>query len=463
MPAENTPTPSESIDSSFSFDDLIPDDLKEAFAKSEDNIRDFPDVPKDPNPAPRPAQRVAASQMPDIEPVREEEIEQEVTPVQEEPIEDDKDEDIDLSDESINKFLEGDIDAVSKKASKKDLDEEESFPWYENEHYKKLLQKASYAGVSQKELDQIIQDASDTKVINNSKYIQGLESKTNEYTAKLDRQEKEIQRLRQIEKGHMFDSLPETQEKFTKPIQADISNMRKILDMEGVPSYLPKLLNAANKAEFTEILRDSELADSDLTRLTNYWRSYRENVFNYNNAKQEALKTGQGLLKHNIDDSQAETLLKNNIIDFLKSDKKYKYIEEGIQKGVQNNQEVSDFLATARNNFVALTKALANPTDFVHDDKQMNALARYVLESAHNMNIEKKYYDAQERLKNSEEKLLKVVKAYKKLAKSGNGISESRRGVYVAKNTDKSNDTKELDAFKAFLKDDAKLEDILKF
>jgi hypothetical protein len=70
-----------------------------------------------------------------------------------------------LDPDSIDKLLAGELDAVTKKSKLKsksgEEDSDDKPTWHEDEEYAELLEKVNYTGVSQKELDKIIQKAAD--------------------------------------------------------------------------------------------------------------------------------------------------------------------------------------------------------------------------------------------------------------------------------------------------------------
>lgn len=441
-PAGNMP-PIHDIDipETDDLDDLIPEELRAAVQKVESGKSQIPNKPLK-------------------APVREtnEDIQDDIPPLHMEG--DDEDINIDdLDDESLTKFLDGDTSVLKKAKKEEDVD---TPIWHDYEGYQELVKKASYAGVTQDELDKIIEQSSDKKIIDNSKYLKDLETKNEEYARKLESQQKEYERLKNIERQAKFDSLPETKEKYGIPMTKDIQEMKKILDMEGAQVPLTNILNAKDKAEFTNMVKDVNFDDEDLLRLTNHWRSYRETLFRYNSAKESAQKNLGEHLKTSLNKEDVDNVLRNGLVDVLKSDEKYAYIKEAINEGLDKHEDVSRVIAVGKANFENLVKAMENPSDFIHNSEWLTGLAKFAFDTAHNKHIEEKYKSLQSTLSDRNQKLEKVLKAYKKLKQSGSGISGLKSGLgLAAKKAEKDSTKDDAEEFKALLTGDLDISEVL--
>jgi DNA-binding transcriptional MerR regulator len=344
---------------------------------------------------------------------------------------DDKVEDeIDINPENIDKLLAGDLEAIKKGKKTTAAPEEETFPWHDTEEYKELIKHAKYAGFDQKKIDKLIQEASDKKILDKAEYIKGLEKSKEDLARDTELTKTEVARLKQVERAAYFDTLPETQEKFTKPMSSAIVEMKKILDMEGAPVKVSQLLDAKDRASFVNLIKDIPFTEEDTTRITNIWRSYRALDTEYSTAKLEAQNNLTKFLGTSLPNETVTTVFRNSLGDLLKeADPQYNYIREAVTKDITKYPEVSEIIGRAHANFSNLIKAFGNPKDVIHNPAWLGTMNKFFVESAHHRNMAGKVPDLQAKLAKAEEQLTKVVVKYRDLAKSAKGINGSGPGL----------------------------------
>lgn len=368
-------------------------------------------------------------------------------------------EDIDLSPENIENLLEGKLDQV--KSTKSDDEEVKPF-WHEDKNYQELLAKVRYSGFSPEKIDKLIQEAADKKVLEQGKYVQGVETELEQIKSSNSLLTSEVERLKTVERYAAFDSLPETLEKYGKPLNEAALNMKKLLDLEGAPGLVQNLILAKDRVQFTELIKDIDFDDATLTQLTNYWRTYKDLEFKYVQDKSSAKENLTKHLQSNIPEETAYKILKTSLMDVLKQDKRYGYIQKGIQEGIKDNEEVQNVLAMHKLNFFNLVKAVSNPLDHSNNSQWLDKLAKFTLDAAHNANIESKYHKVQESMQAQTELLKKVVGAYKKLMESAKGITGTKGVSKVNGATSKASSEEDiLKEFNDFLNDKVKVEKLI--
>lgn len=341
---------------------------------------------------------------------------------------------LDTSPEAIEKLLAGDPDAVEKKQTDSDEDPPTPPPWHEDEEYKKLLTRATAANIKQDELDKIIEAAADKKVLDKAAYIEGLQTKTAELEKIKDMSQSEIARLKRIERAQFFDEQDEIKEKYIKPMTANIREFQRILNLEGHPEHLTKVLNAKSKVELETIINESlpTLSDENLVKLKTTWTNYKESEFGYNKDKNAAQEDGRKAMSTSLTPEQTQEILRRGIAEFIKASPKYSYLDKAIAEGIEKHPDAQEVIQMAKKNFVNMKEALANPSDHVHNPEWMHMLSQFLLDAAHNRHIESKYEVLQRSFAEKEELLTKVTAAYRELVKSAKGITSTKGGTAVA-------------------------------
>ena len=406
----------------FDIDSLIPEDLRVAADKSEESDTELEAS------SPEPIRDVPESD------TKEQEIE----------------EDLDLSADAIDRLISGDADALAKK---EETTEEVPF-WHEDEEYNSLVNRY---GISQEEVDKLIEKVSDSKVLENKNYVEGLRGEVEELKRKTEGSDEEVERLRAVEKAAYFDNSVEVKEKFVTPMSESLKEIKNILDLEGSTVSLQKIAGTKSRADLTKVLQEDSFDDESFKKIVDSWRNYREIETNYLTAKEEAQKDLSKYLDTAISDESANNILKNSLADFLKADEKYNYINEGIK---QNDEESLNILGLAKNNFFTLLQAFKNPSNSVKNQDWLKNLATFMFDSAHNSNIQQKYYKVNTELEQSNQKLRKLAVEYKKLANSGKGIRGVKRTGVINGHTPQPEGT-DADEYKKFLNNELKIDDIL--
>lgn len=426
------------------FEDLIPDELKAAVGEVEAKQP----TPVDDRPTRQPT---AVDDRPTRQPAPvDDRPTKQPAPVDDIPMDDDS---LDLSSpDAIDKLIAGDLEALKPNKQPKPVEH----PWYSNDVYKKMLTR----GISKDELDKLILEASDTKILDTSKYAQSVEEKANQYEQELGYTKKELERLKILEKEKHFDLMPEVTDTFIKPMEALSKEIKGIVALEGINVSTKDILNAPDRVSLVKMFEDENITDQDLSRITNFWRSYKELEYNYNIAKNDALNNSKSILNERIPEAEVGNLLRDGMVEFLQSDTKYKYIDDAIRDGIEKHKDVTDVIGIASADFKNIVKAISNPLDYSRNVNWLKGLAKYTLKASHAMNMEQKYYQANEELANIKQQRDKLAQAYKKLLSSGKGITGTRGMAF--KPMSSKEDDKEIESkYEAFLNNRISIEDIL--
>lgn len=364
--------------------------------------------------------------------------------------------DLDLSPDNIDKMLDGDPNAVDKKEK-----EEEKPSWHEDETYKELLSKTKFSSITPEKLDKLIVDAIDKKVLKDAEERKTLDTELEALRTQEQLNTAEISRLKNIERVAYFDSLPETAEKYKVPMGQIATSVKSLLELEGTKVTTQQILSTKNRAEFTELTKDIDFDDQTLLQLTNYWRSYKDLEFKYGEDRKSAQTDLKKHLSHSISDKSAKGILQTSLLQFINADEKYSYIKKAVQEGFDKHEGVANLLQMAQSNFMNIIRAISNPVDYSKDAKWLSDVANYTLEAAHSAYQEDQNVELRKEKEVLTKNLIKVVKAYKKLYGSAEGIS-GKKGV--SKTTESSNGREEkedLEEFKSLLNNKISIDDVL--
>lgn len=331
--------------------------------------------------------------------------------------------DIDLSPENIDKILKG--EEITK-------EEEVVKPfWYEDDDYKELSSRLEAYGLKDEVIDKVLQKVADKYTVDNGKLVQGLEEQLIEAKKKADTLEAEQRRLRDMERGLLFDELPETKSKYGTPMIEAVQDIKGVLDREGAKVSVQQIINAKNKTELLTLIEGSNLSEKDVVRVVEQWRSYKDTETAYYAAKTEAKEKGIGAVTAKISDETVGTIFKNGLRSLLKSKDEYGYIDKAIQEGIDKHQEVGNVIGMGKTNAFSFIKALQNPTEHLHSQEWMEGLVKYTLDAAHNKHLASQLPKLQQ--KNTEQATLlkKVITEYKKLAAGAKGLNGSKSPGFV--------------------------------
>lgn len=442
-----------------SIDDLIPEELRQAVEKLEKPKSETKTkVDDDEEDLELPEYKNAPSKESDEDEEEEDQDEEEDDNEESyEESEGDDDEDLSLESESIDKLLSGELDAVSKKKKKSaDVEQDEDIFWHDDEDYTEIVNKLNYSDVDQKELDKLIKKVADKKTLDTSKYVQGLTSELSQLKKSRELLDSEIKRLKEVERAAHFDNSPEVQEKYGKPISDSILAIKDVLDLEGIDVSIREVIDAKDRTSLNRLLEDYAIDDASKTKLQNHWKNYRELQMQYEVDKSEAKNNLKKHLSTNIPEETATKILRNGLANLLKTSEEMKYIQDGIDEGLDKNKEVNDVLALAKQNFFQLVSVLSTPSEYVHNHSWLEGLAKYVVDASHSRNLATKYHSEVKEKQRLEKDLAKVVKAYKKLAGSAKGITGDKNGVGYFKGgsrkADKESSAEILEEFNDLLK-----------
>lgn len=336
----------------------------------------------------------------------------------------DDDEDLDLSPENIDNLIKDPNNIVKKPQ------EDEKPSWHEDNTYKQLLTKLKFSNITPTQIDKIIVDAIDKKVLKDADERNTLSTELEQLKTKDQLQSAEIDRLKNIERTAFFDTMPETQKTYREPLGQLQQSMKAVLDMEGANVSVQQIVSAKNKAEFTELTKDIDFDDATLTKLTNYWRSYKELEFKYVEDRKSAQQNLRKHLSFNISDENANNLFKSSLIEFSRSDERYAYVRKAIQEGLVGHEHVSKILGIAKANFLNIIRAVSNPVDYSKNVTWLDGVAKFALDAAHSAHVEDNYGEVVKQNEALTTNLKKVIKAYKQLYGSAKGIT-GKKGTIV--------------------------------
>lgn len=317
-----------------------------------------------------------------------------------------------------------DVDAIVKEIMPGDDDGEgqEAKPfWMEDDNYQQLERYMSHHGLPTEMLQKFAQDLADRGTIDNGKLVGGLETEKKELQEKISEYENEIIRLREVEREAIFETLPDTDEQFARPMQNAADNIKNILDIEGASVPLAKILMAKNKVELNDLLSNIDLDDRNLNAITNQWRMYQETKKNLDTARGQAKQNLKDKLSLNIPRDRATDIMRKSLIDMTTSDERFKYIQTGIREGFDKHEHVAKVIHTANKNFEALLGAVTDPHSVVRSPKQLKSLADYALRSAHNNYFANQVPELQEKLTRAEDRMRKMAEGYTALKNAAKG------------------------------------------
>lgn len=340
--------------------------------------------------------------------------------------------------------------------------------WQDNPHYKELVTYLNYNGTPTALLQKFAQDLVDKSTIDNGQLVTGLETKNKELEDRAAQYENEIMRLREVEREAIFETLPDTEENFVKPMQDAATAIKNILDLEGEGLPLSKVLLAKTKPEVSALLKNTNLDQDQENSLLSQWRVYQETKRGLDEARSQAKASLKDKLSLNVKKETISSVFKKGLVDSMTGDERFKYIQTGINEGLSKHENVARVLHLAQNNFQALMDAITEPHAIVRNTNEMKKLAMFALRTAHNDYHATQLPEVQKKLANAEEKLTKIAKAYSDLKKSATG-KVGAQGLptvgrsEVLKNGKPVEKTEEdSEIFKKFLNKEISLEELLK-
>lgn len=360
---------------------------------------------------------------------------------------------------------------IAEQYVKKDgqVEEVEAPPfWKEHEVYKQIVDKLKYAGVPPTQIDMLITEVSDQKTIENGKYVTGLEDKIKTFEKDQDDFRNEVMRLKEIEREAVFETLPETAKKFIEPMTEAANSIRHILQTEGANMTVSQVLNSKNRTELTNLLKNFDFTDDQLTSLVGQWRGYKDSQGSYDEARKQARVNLATKLAHNITPEKASNTVRDALIDLMGNNVEFKYMREAIDAGLDKHKDVGEVIGKAQVQFNSMARALSNPHDFVKDPNWLRQLAKHTIENAHNERKAVQVTQLQvENAKKTQEvealskALLQLSEAAKGSVKSG--ASQAFSGQHGGGNGSQKSDEKADLAgnFKKFLSGEVSVEDLI--
>lgn len=341
--------------------------------------------------------------------------------------------DVDIDKLDIDKLIKGediDEDDQSDSVDDDEEDDESSQFWHQDDKFKTIAEKLRTYGESTEELDALLQDVSDRKVLDTSKYTSDLKSRLEEIEKARDFEKAELERLKNIEKLAYFDSAKDTQEKYIVPLRGALDNIKKTLEFQGVGLDVEDLMKAKDRLSFNNILSGYDIDDDAKVTLYNNWKDYIELSSLYTEKRKEASLNLGNYLNTTISDDIKNSVMNTSLTEFVDSDEKLKYIREGLDKGIENNDEIKAIIANGRENFVNILDVLSDPSTHVHNREFLGKLAKFMWNNAHTNHVANKYYKLQQTYEKRDQDFKKLVKAYKDLAKSAGGIPSISGGSF---------------------------------
>lgn len=366
----------------------------------------------------------------------------------------------------VDKLLSGE-DEIEE-----EVDEETETPfWHENEKYKSLISNLQEIGIEQEDLDALIQDISDTKVVDNSSYINSLKDDLDKIKEENRLATVEIDRLRQIEKSAYFDTSEETKASFIDPMNKAFSNIQKTLEYEGIELNPVSIVKSLDRASLNTLLEKYDLEESSRNSIIKNWKSYKELQSSYVEAKKSAQNSLGDYLSLSIPEDLSNKVASNSLSEFVLSDNKYEYLRDAINhlnEGKKVDERITTIFNDGKQNFVSILQAMSSPFDHVRNNKFLNGLSKFMWNAAHNSYIADKYYELSETQKKRDADFVKLAKAYKELASSAGGLKGIKKkggsplnGASSNPASDDDSYEKDMKMYKDFIKGKISLADLL--
>lgn len=377
----------------------------------------------------------------------------------EQPVtEEEDDEDGDITPDDIDKLLSGKEDDA-------ETEEEEQHFWAESDDYKALKTTLENIGADTSNLDKVLQHVADKTKVDQGIVVQGLREEAENSKKSVEQVQGELDRLRQIERAVRFDNADTTKEKYIAPMQSAAQKISQIIEREGSPVSVQKILGAKNRAEMTALFDDAKIPDEDMNTIANQWREYKELLTEYTTEREAAQKDLTKALGTAIAPETVDKIMKNALSDMLQQDERFAYVRDAIEEGLDGHDDVAQMITQAQANYRAFVGALSNPSAKIHSSKYLDQLAKYAMGAAHGQLMEDRYYTLSDEYKNLKTAAAKLSRKYKELVESARGIT-NERGIARAPangNKDMSEDDKEeaAAAYKKLLTDDRAIDDIL--
>lgn len=293
--------------------------------------------------------------------------------------------------------------------------------WMEDPAYKELTQYMNFSGTPLTLLEKLAQSITDKTTIESGTLVRGLETEKTNLAQKVEQYENEIIRLREIEREAIFDSLPETEEQYSRPMAQAATTIKNILDIEGSNIPLNKFLSAPNKTELNKLRNVTDMDDSQWDTVVKSWRTYHETQKELGNSRAQAKANLRSKLALNVTPERSKDTLRKAIIDLVTTDDKFKYIKKGIDEGYDKHEHVATILSTAQANFNAMLQAVTEPHSTVHDADKMKKLATFTLKAAHNNYYANQLPQLQTELAETKQKFEQVARAYWNLKQGASG------------------------------------------
>lgn len=396
--------------------------------------------------------------------VEKEEVED--TVVQEDPTvpTGEEEEELDLSEENISKLIEGDINTL--KTVKPEEDSTEVLNFDEDEYVKKFKETYEYVEFDKEgnELTDMLRSVAEKAALKNKAYQQSLNKELEETKANLGKLKEKEDRFKSIERGLYFDQLPETISKYGEPMNHAISEINRIITTEGIPVSIGQVIAAKDRKQVNEFLKDTELPDGVHTQLLNHWRNYKDSDHLYRTAKSAAVSKMKSTTSTHIPDEVLVNVVETAINNRIKTDAKFKYVEEAISKGLTPEDPVMGIISKTKGNLSQIFDAIKNPTDYAKDLEFQEKLADFFLQAAHREVVEDKYYELQNKFNSTQTDLKRLAKAHLALKKSLSTDSEGAPLAIRAKANSKqevATEEAKVESFKDLLKGDINLDDLL--
>lgn len=355
-----------------------------------------------------------------------------------------------LDSDKIDKLIEGDTEALFL-TEEKEQSEEVPF-WHEDEDYKQLTQKLTYAGVGSEDIDKIVRKVQEKSIVESATQRQTIETDLINLKKERETLTLQLNKLKELERAVMFDQMQETEEQYSKPQRVIVKEIEKMLKMEGSGLKYEDLLFAENAEKLNAALNDTSFDIPEIKKIRKHWLDFQEIEQSYRAAKNEAKGNINKLLKAEVPDNVRASIMKNALSNYIQNDsEEFKPIKEHFL-GIKENESAAQAYVKADHTFTNIVKAFASAPEVVRDTKWLTALSQYVLDAEIKKESHAKALATAKENDILKTNLAKVAIEYRKLKKAAGGIQGHKAPGSFNGNHAKGNESNELlTTYKDFL------------
>lgn len=332
----------------------------------------------------------------------------------------DDSENINVSPESIDKLLEGDINALNKKESEQES-EEEDYYWTKDEEYKDFTNALEYSGFDRAKLDSFIKKIADKSVVDQGNLVNGLRKEVDNAKRQLETYESEIAKSREAMRGIRFDEQEDVQSKYIRPAESNRNKIDSILRQEGAKLNAIQLVNINNKATLLRTLEENGVDESKSKEILTEWRAHQDTATEYNEAKQLAIKNSVSIANAKMTPERFQNILKGSLADMIEH-QEYLSLKTAVTEGIDKHPDMGGVIQKGRNNLSVIIDAIQKGSEALNDSNLMSSFAKYAINAAFVESQANKAAEKTVRIEQLENSLKKLAIEYKKLSSSAGGI-----------------------------------------